>query len=269
MKAFKIVLVVVLVFVTVLFTFSTIHTSLSGANQGPTLSCDSDVLEVSISSDSTSLLSGVTATDPQDGDITSSVFVLSISKFIEDSTAKITYVVFDSDDNMATLSRQLRYTDYTSPTFTITEPLIYAKSATVALLDRLHVNDVLDGDLTQSIRVSSMISTSDPEVYTIDVRVTNAMGDTAQLTLPIIMQESTLNRAAVNLSSYLTYISAGSSFNANSYLRSVTTPQGNGSLSDVSITGSVNTAAPGTYYVYYSYQDQNCSGTSILTVVVQ
>lgn len=269
MKVFKIILLVLLAAVTALYCLSAVSTSLSGADIGPSISCGSGVLELSVADGEDVLLSGVTASDAQDGDLTHRIQVLSISKFVSDRTAKITYVVFDSDGNMATCTRQLRYTDYTPPVITITEPLIYAKSASVLLLDRLQVIDSIDGDITNSIRVSPMASTSTPEVYTVDLQVTNSMGDTIQITLPIIMRESTLNRAEVNLSSYLVYIDAGSAFDPDVYLRSVTTPAGSGALSDVEISGSVNTSVPGTYMVFYTFRDQSYTGTSILTVVVK
>lgn len=269
MKAFKIILAVLLAAVTALYCLSAVSTSLSGADVGPSISCGSELLELSISDSEELFLSGVTASDAQDGDLTQKVQVLSVSKFTSDYTAKITYVVFDSDGNMATCTRQLRYTDYTSPVFAITEPLIYAKSASVLLLDRIQVTDCLDGDITESVRVSPMVSTSDPEVYTVDIQVTNSMGDTAQISLPIITQESTLNRAEIDLSAYLVYVSAGSTFDPDDYLRSVTTPAGSGALSNVEISSTVSTATPGTYMVYYDYRDASYTGTSILTVVVQ
>lgn len=269
MKLFKIILAVLLVAVTVLFGISTVRTSLSGKDIGPTITCSGDTLEVPVGAGSEELLAGVTASDPQDGDLTAKVRVLAISKFTTPGEAKVTYVVFDSDHNMASFTRQLRYTDYVSPVFSIVHPLVYGQNANIELLDRIRVTDVIDGDITYSVRVSPRRTTSDPEVYSVDVQVTNSMGDTAKLTLPIICQESTLNRAEVRLNSYLIYLDVGSAFDPNAYLASVMTPNGYGFLYDVDISGTVDTSVPGTYNVFYAYRDENCSGTAILTVVVQ
>ena len=269
MKLLKITLAVLLAVVSVLYGITTIRTSHSGKGVGPTISCASDTLEVPVSAGEAELLPGITASDPQDGDLTDQVLVLAISKFSTPGTAKITYVVFDKDHNMASVSRQLHYTDYTSPVLTITQPLIYGQNATIELLDRIRVTDVIDGDITHAVRVSNKHTTSDPEVYTVDIQVTNSMGDTVQLTLPIICQESTLNRAEVRLNAYLTYIDVGSGFDPNAYLMAVETPNGYGYTRDVQISGTVDTYTPGTYQVFYRYRDENCSGTSILTVVVQ
>lgn len=269
MKLFKILLAVLLVVVAVLYGFSAVRTAMSGEKIGPIITCNSELLEVSVSDGPEALLAGVSASDPQDGDLTERVRVLGISKFTAPGEAKITYVVFDSHNNMKTATRQLRYTDYRSPRFAITEPLIYPQNANIALLDRMLVTDDLDGDITNSVRVSLMKVTSDPEVYTVDVQVTNSLGDTAQLTLPVICRQNTLNRADVKLSSYLLYLDAGSSFDPRSYLTAVATPDGYGFMKDVEITSLVDTDVPGTYMVFYMYRDENCSGSSILTVVVQ
>lgn len=269
MKRFKILLAVLLAAVAVLYGFSAVRASLSGENDGPAITCASETLEVSVSAGEEALLEGVTASDPQDGDLTNKVRVLGISKFTTPGEAKITYVVFDGHHNMATLTRQLRYTDYRGPRFSITEPLIYPQNAAIALLDRIQVTDDIDGDITHAVRVSPMRVTSDPEVYTVDVQVTNSMGDTAKITLPVICRESTLNRADVKLNSYLAYIDAGSSFDPNTYLTAVSTPEGYGFMRDVEITDLVDTNVPGTYMVFYLYRDEKYSGTSILTVVVR
>lgn len=269
MKLLKIILAVVLVLVSVLYGITTLRDSRSGKGEGPSIFCASNMLEVPVSAGEAELLAGVTASDPQDGDLTARVQVLSVSKFTTPGTAKITYVVFDKDNNMASFTRQLHYTDYASPTFAITKPLIYGQNATIELLDRLQVTDVIDGDITHAVRVSPKHTTSDPEVYTVDIQVTNSMGDTVRITLPIICQESTLNRAEVRLNSYLTYIQAGSAFDPGAYLMAVETPNGYGYTRDVQISGTVDTVTPGTYQVFYAYRDENCSGTSILTVVVQ
>ena len=269
MKRMKIILAVLLVLVSVLYVITSIRTSRSGKNMGPTISCATDTLEVPVGAGEGELLAGITASDPQDGDLTAKVQVLAISKFSTPGTAKISYVVFDKDNNMASVTRQLRYTDYTSPVFAITQPLIYGQNATIELLDRIRVTDVIDGDITHAVRVSPKHTTSDPEVYTVDIQVTNSMGDTVWLTLPIICQESTLNRAEVRLNSYLTYLNVGSGFQPRDYLNAVVTPNGYGATRDVQISGAVDTSTPGTYQVFYRYRDENCSGTAVLTVVVQ
>lgn len=270
MKIIKVSLIVLLVLVSMLYGVTTLLAQRSGADIGPTISCGTETLEISVRDDRSVLLAGVTARDEQDGDLTDQILIQGISKFITDSTARITYLVFDSDGNMATTSRYIRYVDYTSPVFDISTPLIYSTSESIALLDRIQASDSIDGDITDSIRVSNLIATSDAEIYSVTVKVTNSMGDTVAVELPIILESNSASRPDVYLTDYLVYLNSGSAFSARSYLKSVELPTGEaGRLSDVQITGLVDTKKPGTYLVYYRYYLDTMVGTAVLTVVVE
>ncbi len=269
MRTLKIVLLTVLILVSGLYGYLRLTQALEGAQTPPSLTSDREVLEVSVKDPESALYAGLTATDDRDGDLTGRIRIAGISKFTENATAKVTYLVFDSDDRMATLVRPVRYTDYTPPRFSITEPLIYYRNQAITLLDRLFASDVLDGDITNSIRVSSLSATSDPETYLVSCQVTNSMGDTVCLTLPVIQLEGMAIRPEVVLKAHLIYIKTGTVFNAESYLAGVNLPDGVGKAADVVITGTVDTSVPGTYMVRYTYPYEGTSGTTILTVVVE
>lgn len=269
MRVLKIFLIVLLAVVGVLYGFTTVSTSFSDEHIPPRIQCSGDVLEVSVSDGETVLLSGVTASDSQDGDLSEKVLVRGVSKLVTNDTAKVSYIVFDSDGNAATASRMIRYTDYEKPHFNLNRALVYTQDEDIQLLDRLTAKDVLDGDITRSIRVSALASTSDPEISTVAVQVTNSMGDTARLTLPIITYSSLEPRPSVFLKRYLVYIDEGSAFDPAEYLSTVGTPKGPGDIRDVQITDTVDTAVPGTYYVYYRYLYNYTVGVSVLTVVVE
>lgn len=269
MRILKIALIALLVCVGLLYCLTTVNRQLSGVHIPPTIQCDSDLVEVSVSDAEAALLAGVTATDKQDGDLTGSIRIQGVSKLITNDTAKVSYIVFDRDGNAASCSRVVRYTDYQKPSFAVSKPLIYAENQDIQLLDRVSVRDSVDGNLTDAIRVSALAPTADPEVQTVTLQVTNSMGDTARLTLPIVLYSGTVVRPAVNLTEYLVYLNQGESFDAKAYLSSISTPIGPGELSKVQITGTVDTAATGTYYVYYRYPYSVTTGLSVLTVVVE
>ncbi len=269
MKLLKLLLIIALVLVTAVFLITQLDQRLSGRDIGPQLSCVSELVEVSVHDPQEALLAGVSASDKQDGDLTGRIQILSISNLITDDTAKVTYLVFDRDGNMDTLVRQVRYTDYRLPRFEVIQPLVYSKAEPVALLDRLKVTDVIDGDITDSIRISTMAATGDSEIQTVSLQVTNSMGDTTRVTLPVLLLESTAGRPVVHLSRQLVYLETGDSFRSADYLKEVTTPAGRGDLALVQITGQVNTQDPGTYMVYYRYPYNGTMGIAVLTVVVQ
>lgn len=269
MRIIRIVLVLVFLAVGGLYLFNDLVSDRSAAAEPPVISCDSEILEVSVNDGDGILLEGVTAADPQDGDLTGQILVSGVSKLIDGDTAKVTYVVFDADDNMATLTRHIRYTDYRLPRFSLDEPLIYTANEEIILLDRLHAEDAIDGDITDLIRVSYTLPTADPEVYTVDVQVTNSMGDTAFLTLPIIIRNEIITRPVVELDTCLVYLEQGSTFRARRYLSGATYDGLSVSSDNVSISGDVDTDVPGTYQVRYTCTYAGRTGDTILTVVVE
>ena len=269
MKLLKITLILLLAVLIVLYGVTTINQRLSGKNIGPEISCPEGILEISVYDPEAVLMKDITASDKQDGNLSDHVQILSISKLVTNNTAKVTYLVFDSDGNMDTLVRQIRYTDYSRPVFSIKRPLVYAENEAITLLDRLQVTDVIDGDITELIRVSTLSGTSDSEIFTVSIQVTNSMGDTARLAVPVILQNHTAYRPDIRLNTYLTYIQTGDSFHAQSYLLSLSTAEGSVDTSHVQVTSTVDTSTPGTYYVYYRYPYNGTMGIAVLTVVVQ
>ena len=269
MRALKHTILIVLVVLSVCFVATLIYQGSSERKDPPVLSCPSEILEVSAADDESVLLAGLTAHDHQDGDLTDQIIVGGISKLISNNTAKVTFLVFDRDHNMGQCIRYIRYTDYQRPRFSIVQPLVYASTEDVSLLERLSATDVVDGDISERIRVSTLASTSNSEVYDISIQVTNSMGDTSMLQLPVLVQATNPLRPVINLSSYLTYVEKGSTFDPSAYLTSDTVDTVAEDISKVTINGNVDTSNDGTYRVMYSYSANGSTGTAILTVVVQ
>lgn len=269
MRVFKLLLITLLILVSGLYGFTVIQEKASGKNTGPSISCPTEVLELSVLDGEAALLADVTASDKQDGDLTSHILIQGKSHQITDNTTTVTYLVFDSHGNSASATRTIRYSDYEPPRFSIRESLVYNSSSSIALLDRLNAQDCIDGDITGHIRVSSLNSTGDSDIFTVNVQVTNSFSDTARLTLPIVVYSTTATRPTIQLTDYLVYLDRGASFSANHYLKSVETSKGVAlDLSEIKVEGSVNTAVPGTYTVYYRYPYEGTTALAVLTVVV-
>lgn len=271
MRLLRITLIILLAAVTVLYGATAVSQSITTQNEPPSISGGDDILELSVADDKSVLLSGLTAVDAQDGNLTDEILLSGVSKFTDSdtATANATCLVFDSDGNMDSCVRTIRYTDYTTPRFAITAPLTYKASENIALLDRLHAYDCIDGDITSSIRVSSLTSTTEHEIYALTVQVTNSMGDSRELELELVWQNDNTDRPEVKLNAYLLYLDQGSSFDPSDYVLYADTAAGLVSRSQVKAEGTVDTDTPGTYFVHYSYNDGTATGTSILTVVVE
>lgn len=235
----------------------------------PEITIDSDVLEVSVQADEQEFFSGVTAWDSRDGDLTGQLQVEHISQLIGENTAKITYAVFDDAGNAATASRTLVFTDYSGPRFQLSQSLNYQLGSTVTLLDRLTAVDEMDGDITGRIRITSQGLSVDVEgVYYLVVQVTNSMGDTQVLELPVVIQNITETTPEIVLSDYIVYLEVGAEFEPKTYLKKVIDPAGVGYRSKVEIQSNVDTEKEGVYEVIYSYQGEEDETRVIMTVIV-
>lgn len=276
MRLLKITLIIVLALVTLAFGATEVYERIHPSNEAPVISCESTTLELSVKDDQhQALLAGVTAVDGQDGDLTAAIRISGISKFIDEATVNVNYVVFDSDHNVGSLTRTIRYSDYEPPRFSLSSPLTYKATEEILLLDRLQAIDCIDGDITDSIRTSPLESGDHQEIYFINVSATNSMDDTSELRLPLVLQHDDLSRPEVVLTDYLIYLKQGSNFNSRSFISYVSTEAGLVGKTEVQVDGSVDTGEPGTYYIYYTYTytdahtSNESTGRAVLTVVVE
>lgn len=271
MKTIKQAIVILLAILVVANVVSYFYFGASTKGIPPKISCPADVLEITVEQSRVAevLLKDVAASDQQDGDLTDRITIGGVSKLITKDTAKVTYLVFDNDNNVASCTRKIRYTDYQRPTFKVTEPLIYSTTEEVALLARLKATDVLDGDISESIRVSTLEPTKNSEIFNVTVQVSNSMADTSWVTLPVLIQESNPLRPEIMLSDSLIYLDQGEKFTPSAYILSLRVPGMETSIADITVDNTVDSGKPGTYYVSYSYSANGSTGTAILTVVVQ
>ena len=254
MRAIRWILCALLAVTTVLFAATGVMEALSHKDEGPTLEYNEEILEVSIHASEAELLSGVTARDDQDGDLTHRIIVGGVSKLMGTDLAQVTCLVFDSDDNMASLIRQVRYTDYRRPVFQLTEPLEYASTDEARLLSRVRVTDSVDGDISHRARVSTLWPTEDKNIYSATITVTNSLGDLAEVEVPVMIRSTP---SGIRLRQQIVYVSAGRSFDPMAYVASGKT--------GVTARCDGTTDEPGSWWVWY----ENGKDFTILTVVVE
>lgn len=246
-------------------------------NEGPEIKFDEEPLRLSVTDDEDIFLSGVSAWDQRDGDVTASLVVESV-RFGSDDVLNISYAAFDSSGNVSKVFRQAEFTDYESPRFSLEAPLMFTENASFDLLGVVSVTDVLDGDLSHNVKATSLDESSIATVGTHDIqlRVTNSLGDTAALILPVEVSPVGTYHGKVTLSDYLVYIEAGSSFDARRYALEYTLNGEAYDLTDdreervtLTVTGEVDTSVAGVYVVTYKVECNEYTGCSRLIVVVE
>ena len=252
----------------------------------PEISISQETIQVSVSAPASDLLRGITAQDDRDGDVTGSLLVERVSMLDSSGTVEVSIAAFDQSGNVAKTTRTARYTDYQSPRFYLNRSLTFAAGSNFDLLAAVGATDPLDGDIQHRIKATSMDNDSVGATgnHEIEFRVTNSMGETVRLTLPVTVYTPDTYGLEVDLSSYMVYLEQGSEFIAEPYLIQIR--RGNNTISleegmpddySLLITGEVNTAVPGVYPVDYTVTyaqptndgTQYISGIARLIVVVE
>ena len=264
MKRLRIITMVGLVLSALLLAGVTFYQRVTGDQTIPVIQCPDTPAVLSITGEGReALLADVTAYDEKDGDLTDRLLLQGVDRD-KDGTAVATYAVADSDGHVTKRTREVEYTDYTPPRFALHRELRYSAGASVRVRDRLTAYDVLDGDISSRIKLNSGTTSYDEGVYPVTFQVTNSLGDTASITLDVVVRSYVTGEPRIELEEYLIYQKLGDRFDPMDYLKSVT----GGDL------GSVTAALPegglqkGVNAVRYTCPGST-EGTAVLYVVCE
>lgn len=219
------------------------------------------------------LLSGVTAQDGKDGDLTASVVLESVSAFDADNVRTVTYAVCDSDGNVTKGKRRIAYTDYTGPKFSLSEGLRYTTMNLSDAVSAVGAVDVLDGDLSEHIRIDNyVLGATDLGACEMTLSVANSAQTTSRVTIYIPVVSSLSSVPYVTLSDYIVYAARGVAFSPKDLILSVSSAIPGETLSpaDVTVHTDLDMETAGQYIVSYTVKNSaGVTGTTYLTVVVE
>lgn len=255
---------------------------LAADSVAPEIIVEDREIELSVRDPRELMLQGITAIDDRDGDVTDSLVIESVYGITEDHRVTVSYAAFDSSGNVAKVRRQIRYTDYESPRFTLSQPLVFSQGKNFDVLNFVGAEDVIEGDIRRRVKATLLSGTSISEegVHDVQFRVTNSLGETVQLVLPVEVRSDRSDNAVLTLTDYLIYLPQGGTFSRNQYLEALEYQDVSVDLTgvipqDVAVrySGSVNTNTPGvytmSYTVSYNAGHQEYTGSSRLIVVVE
>lgn len=289
MRRLRVTIVLVFVLSVIAFIAYNVLARMVEDHTPPVITCDSDTVTVSVEDDDSALFQGMTAEDNRDGDLTDSIRVSSMSNFTEPGKRTANYAVFDSSNQVATYSRTVEYTDYTSPQIQLSEPLRFSmeQMEDINLAENMTVQDCLDGDISSQIRAtfSDNAYISQAGNYEVTVQVSNSAGDTCSVPLTVTVTDSSddeeMDKYYPVLSQYIVYTNVGKSVDLNSlviglerngseYLFEDDNSFLPGERGDVQVSGSVDYKTAGTYTVDYTFTtEDDVSATTKLAVVVR
>lgn len=245
-----------------------VHKNMATGGEAPEIHFDREEIKLKTGIDEKELLKGVTATDPEDGDVTDSIMVEGISHFVEKDVVNVTYVAYDSQNHVARAMRRLQFTDYVSPRFSMSGPMVFLSKNVSDLMNYVGVTDLVDGNISVKAHASFDDSTSVLAAvgsHDVELSVTNSLGDTARLLIPVKVVEDNPHSESLPLKTYLVYVDRGSEFDPMFYLANA-----DQAGSDVQVTSNVNTLVPGIYPVDYSLmKNDSIAAITRLIVVVE
>lgn len=155
-----------------------VHNHFEANNEPPVITIADGSDSFSVKATEEDFLRGVSAEDKEDGNVTDSIIIESISQIYNGNTRSIVYVAFDSNNHVRKLEREIKYTDYKAPEFKNSSFISVPTGATHEILDELKVIDVIDGDISDQIKLEiNSVQTGIPGKYPIRATVTNSCGD--------------------------------------------------------------------------------------------
>lgn len=244
----------------------------------PEISFAEDEISLSVSSPEAALLEGVSAWDSRDGVVTGSLVVESVSGISADRTVTVTYAAFDRAGNVAKAQRAARYTDYESPRFTLSQPLVFTAGRYIDVMSLVGAEDAIDGSLTDRIKatlVGGEGGISEVGVHQVEFRVTNSMGETIYLTAPVEICQAGAYNASLTLRENLLYLPKNAVFSPRDHLTGMTAAgrdiplDGGEDEVSVEIQSDVDARTPGSYSVTYTVKSGPYTGYTRLMVVVE
>lgn len=294
MRKLKVISILIFAVSLAVFGVYKIHSRVTADEAGPEITMDAESITVSAEASEEELLQGVKATDKSDGDVSDTLLVETESNFIEKGRRNITIAAFDSDNHITKASREVIYNDYHAPQFALSEPLKFP-TGVQNILSSMSVEDMLDGSLTENIKISGeyTLDADIPGEYPMMFTVSNSAGDVSELmaTVEIYDPAEEGRKPQISLSEYIVYTSAGKKIDPWAYVTSVTIgghtyeKEDDGILrdqspsqgqerteispEDVNIVQDIDYETPGTYEIIYqiSGSDGNTGEVRLITVV--
>lgn len=242
----------------------------SSSSKLPEIVFDNDIISLSVNATVDDLLSGVSAMDTEDGDISSDVFVYGVSSFNENMERTVTYGVFDSDNQIVKASRKMVYTDYEAPKFSSNKPLVNLSLLSTDDTSYMSATSLVDGNISNKITITKS-ERDNRLVYRYSVADSTGTTSSFEIADEVNIKGIYAN-IEIELSDYILYVKKGTSLNFRNYLKGVKTSLGNQDslMNDVHIESNYKADVPGVYEVKYTLNRTNGDyGISKMLIIVE
>lgn len=244
-----------------------IHFYESTPNHAPVIHAKDKTIEVG---DKFNPMTGVTATDKEDGNITKDIKV--IENTVDTSKAgkyKVVYSVTDS--NGATTTEDITVTVKLKDLTLNNIPEIHAENKTIKVgdtfnpLDGVTAIDEEDGNITKDIKViKNTVDISEVGIYKVTYKVTDSKG--ARTTKSILVTVRSNDKPLI-IGADDTSIKEGTLFDPMYGVAAIDTEDGN-ITKHIKVGGYVNTNKPGTYELTYKVNDKDGNTNTVKRTII-
>ncbi|MBC2020722.1 DUF5011 domain-containing protein [Listeria booriae] len=226
------------------------------ANNAPTITAADHTLKKGAKFDP---MSGVSATDPEDGNLSSSVKITANDvDTTKEGVYHVTYSVTDSDGNTTTKQVTVTVTSNDAPTIEATDHTL-KKGAKFDPMADVTATDAEDGNLTKDIKITANdVDTSQEGTYHVTYSVTDSDENTTtkEITVTVTSNDAPTIEATDHT------LKKGTKFDPMSEV-SATDKEDGDMTKDIKITANdVDTSQEGTYHVTYSVTDSDDNTTT-------
>ena len=197
----------------------------------PEIEMDSPSIVISVNDEESAIFQGMKAYDEKDGDVSENLIVESLSNFYEKGKRTAYIAVFDYDNHVNKITRDVIYEDYEEPVFELTAPFDFPIKETVGgisiqeLSQNMSVVDSIDGDVSGSLRLSSdyILNSAKEGEYPMEFQVTTSAGYLSRLpvTVRIYNAAEEAKSPFIELSEYLINVEKGTDIDPGSYVKSL------------------------------------------------
>ncbi|OSM10757.1 cell wall anchor protein [Bacillus toyonensis] len=221
-------------------------------------------------------MSGVSATDKEDGDITSKVTVDGSVDASKPGTYQLTYTVSDSNGHTVTAKQTVTVKQKVEPKDEVPVLTVPAE-ATINIEDKfdpmagVSATDKEDGDITSKVTVDGSVNASKPGTYELTYTVLDSKGHTviAKQTVTVKQKVETTNEAPVLTVPFTTTLRVGEAFDPMAGVTASDKEDGN-LTNKIKYKGNVDTSKPGKYIVeYWVVDSKGVNATATQSVIVK
>ncbi|PFF88546.1 S-layer protein [Bacillus cereus] len=205
-------------------------------------------------------MSGVSATDKEDGDLTSKVTVDGKVDTTKPGTYVLTYTVKDSKGHKVTAKqtvtvKEKEETKDEAPVLKVPSETTITEGDKFDPMKDVSSTDKEDGDITSEVKYEGNVDTNTPGTYTITYTVKDSAGHLATQTQTITVKEKPAEDNEPELTvPEETVLTVGDQFDPMSEV-SATDKEDGDLISKVTVDGKVDTTKPGTYVLTYTIKD--------------